>query len=147
MINPKQGFTLIELLVVISIIGFLTSIALASLSAARIKAANTNIKSNLGQIVRQAAIVYSNTGSYNGLFTNGQIAAEAYLAAQATAGTGAEHEACADDQGSCEDEWYVWVELKPLGNDAAWCVDFNNTSIQIPIPVAYDGGGCAGLRN
>lgn len=50
MINKKQhGFTLIELLVVISIIGLLSSIALASFSGARQKARNVKRLSDIAQ--------------------------------------------------------------------------------------------------
>ncbi len=45
--KKQKGFTLIELLVVISIIGLLSSVVLASLNSARIKARNTAIQQNV----------------------------------------------------------------------------------------------------
>lgn len=50
--QPQRGFTLIELLVVISIISILSSIALFSLSQARIKARDAERKSEIAQYGR-----------------------------------------------------------------------------------------------
>lgn len=62
----KKGFTLIELLVVISMIGLLSSIVLASLSSARVKASDAAIKADLAGIRTSAEVEYANLGySYN----------------------------------------------------------------------------------
>jgi len=58
--NKNKGFTLIELLVVIAIIGILSSVVLASISSARKKAHESEIRSNLTQI-QKAIEMYNNT--------------------------------------------------------------------------------------
>lgn len=62
-----RGFTLIELLVVISIIGFLSSIVLTSLSEARLKARDANLKLQLSEFQKLMELEYSDTGSYANL--------------------------------------------------------------------------------
>ena len=62
--NTKKGFTLIELLVVIAIIGLLSSIVLASLSSARMKARDSLRVSNLRQIRLALDLFYDANGYY-----------------------------------------------------------------------------------
>jgi len=61
-----QGFTLIELLVVISIIGFLSSVVLASLNSARIKANNSQQVSTIGQYYKAFQLFYNDYGAFPG---------------------------------------------------------------------------------
>jgi len=65
----NRGFTLIELLVVISIISLLSSIILASLSEARVKANEAALSSNLKQL--ELAIQLFNDEHANYLFKDG----------------------------------------------------------------------------
>jgi len=67
----NKGFTLIELLVVISIIGFLSSVVLASLSTARLKARDSLIISEVLQLRTLLESEYSENNSYANLQTNG----------------------------------------------------------------------------
>lgn len=60
----KSGFTLIELLVVVSIIGLLSSVVLASLSSARMKARDTLRMSHLDQIRNALELYYNTNNSY-----------------------------------------------------------------------------------
>lgn len=66
-----KGFTLIELLVVIAIIGLLSSVILASLSAARAKGQDATIKSSLSGMRTQAGLYYdAANGSFAGVCAN-----------------------------------------------------------------------------
>lgn len=73
----KKGFTLIELLVVIAIIGLLSSVVLASLNSARVKARDVTIKSNLKNAISQGELFYNtntaNPNSYTSICTDGMV--------------------------------------------------------------------------
>ncbi len=62
--SSASGFTLIELLVVIAIIGLLSSVVLASLSSARIKARDAKRKEDLHQIQNALMLYYDAYGYY-----------------------------------------------------------------------------------
>lgn len=61
-INFTRGFTLIELLVVIAIIGLLSSVVLASLNGARIKARDAQRMEDIHQIDTAIQLYISSTG-------------------------------------------------------------------------------------
>jgi len=66
--SKKQGgFTLIELLVVISIVSLLSSIVLASVSNARLKAKDAAIKMGVAQFVTLLNLEYDDNQSYTNL--------------------------------------------------------------------------------
>jgi prepilin-type N-terminal cleavage/methylation domain-containing protein len=64
--KPKKdyGFTLIELLVVIAIIGILSSVILASLNTARVKARDARRISDMNQVQTALAFYYSDNNQY-----------------------------------------------------------------------------------
>lgn len=63
--NSKvRGFTLIELLVVVAIIGLLSSVVLASLNSARMKARDTKRMADLVQIRTAIEMFYNDYGYY-----------------------------------------------------------------------------------
>lgn len=63
--DKKSGFTLIELLVVISIIGLLSSIVLAALSSARLKAQDARLISEMINLRTAAQLYQSSNGQYD----------------------------------------------------------------------------------
>lgn len=60
----KRGFTLIELLVVIAIIGLLSSVVLASLNSARVKARDVRRVSDLRQVGIALQLYYDQYGTF-----------------------------------------------------------------------------------
>lgn len=66
--NKTRGFTLIELLVVIAIIGLLSSIVLASLNSARLKARDVKRLASVRQITSALEMYYDANGVYPLLF-------------------------------------------------------------------------------
>lgn len=62
--SSSKGFTLIELLVVISIIGLLSTVVLASINVARVKARDSQRISTALQISKAMELRYSDIASY-----------------------------------------------------------------------------------
>lgn len=60
--NRERGFTLIELLVVISIMALLSSVVMASLNAARVKARDARRQADMAQIMNAVAVFYNTNG-------------------------------------------------------------------------------------
>ncbi len=65
--QKDRGFTLIELLVVIAIIGVLSSVVLASLSSARLRARDAAVKAGVRQLASLMHVERNDTGSFGNL--------------------------------------------------------------------------------
>jgi prepilin-type N-terminal cleavage/methylation domain-containing protein len=84
--NRRNGFTLIELMVVISLITLFSSIALASLQTARIKAYDAVVKRSLNNFALEAEFYKMRVGNFAGLCNDAK--AEQILRNAVTAGGG-----------------------------------------------------------
>lgn len=73
-----KGFTLIELLVVIAIIGVLSSVVLASLSTARMKARDAARKADFHQMAVALELYYNDHGGYPATGTIGAVDGQHY---------------------------------------------------------------------
>lgn len=138
----KFGFTLIELLVVISIIGLVSSIALASVKTARDRAADSAIRSDLLAVRTQAQIYFSQFNSYTtsftlenvgqctlpvpGVLTDLKVSAAMLAAGNASSGGGIGATFCMANT-------VAYVVAAPLRTNPAraWCVDYLNNSLEV----------------
>jgi len=122
-----KGFTLIELLVVIAIIGILSSVVLASLNSARTKGSDAAVKTGMGSLVTQAALVYDTNGSYDALFDDAQIARIV---------SNIQSNATAVATSSNATKFSVIATLK---GGSSWCVDSNSVAASSSGVVDGDG--------
>lgn len=136
--TSSKGFTLIELLVVIAIIAVLSSIVIASLRSARIKASDNAIKAAMTSLRSQAEIYWVSNNNFGvnigvcdgggGLFDDPKIEeVETYIEANNAIG------ATISCQTSPDGEHYAFgVSL--LHGGGTWCVDnsswFNTGTVQ-----------------
>ena len=139
--KTRKGFTLIELLVVVSIIGLILSIALASLRSAKDKAADANIKANLGTVKTQTALYFDTHGDLGfspadpcqfeegTLFGDPTIIGAIESAKTASGGFASCY--------SNADKWAVAVQMRESPT-TAWCIDWRGTTRQYPIGSAVD---------
>lgn len=71
--KKKRGFTLIELLVVIAIIGIVAALIVVSVSAARTRAKDTRVITDLNQIRTAAEVINSADSNYTAVLTDTNI--------------------------------------------------------------------------
>jgi len=70
MVQKNKGFTLIELLVVIAIIGLLSSVVLASLNSARLKARDARRTADIKQLQTALELYFDSNRAYPSALTD-----------------------------------------------------------------------------
>lgn len=64
MLKNKKGFTIVELLVVISIMGFVSTLAITSLNSARMRARDAKRSADIRQIEKAVQLYHDKYGTY-----------------------------------------------------------------------------------
>ena len=125
--SSKKAFTLIELLVTISIITFLMSFVMASLSSARNKAVDSSIKTGLSSMRPQASIYYDGASTYVGLCTNTAAQTVLFSAASSTGAIVRVNNFGGRGFVTCNATTTGWAIQAPLKTDVNkfFCVDSN----------------------
>jgi len=129
MIKKYKGFTLIELLVVIAIIGILASIVLVSLTTARSRAYDAEVKAELSQLRADAEMYFIDNDSYVG-----------YTVPSALTPPGCSNDATYQT-GLSSTAYAAWAGLcSTVAND--WCVDSAGMSKEVVGGVAAGATVC-----
>jgi len=123
-LKNSKGFTLIELLVVIAIIGILASFVFVSVSNARKKARDAQVKNAISQIKNQAAMFIDDNNTYVGLSANEEVVKLVTEANDAN-GTGSVVWGVTNENG------YV-IGAQLVSNVSRWfCLDSEGTSKEV----------------
>jgi len=158
-LSKSRGFTLIELLVVIAIIGVLSSVVLASLNTARLKARDAAIREEVAQFAILYELEYSDTGSYaalkpgwvypspgnptcnNAAFSGNNATAARQICLKIVADAGAPGMYMSTSAaGNNNDHWSIMVYLP--GKNTTYCAGSSGARTDTPGWGNWTGSGC-----
>lgn len=117
-VPQSKGFTLVELLVVLSIMSFLASIVITSVTGARSKGVDSSIKQTMNNMRAQAQLFYEsqNPFTYTGVCTNTGGVSDMISEVNRLSGN-ATPASCDATAGT------VWAAASYLKGGGVWCVD------------------------
>ena len=134
--NKSKGFTLIELLVVIAIIGILSSVVLASLNSARLKARDAKRVSDIKQIQLAVEMYYDDNSNYPASTTVTTLVTPGYIASIPTdPSTGNAYSYAALGSGSTCSSYHLGATLENTNNSVL------DSDIDAAAGTACTGGG------
>ena len=110
----NRGFTLVELLTVVAIIGILSAMTLVTFPAARTRAKDGVIMSDMGQLRAEAEVLYGAGNVYTNL--GGTLISDSWTALAGD--ILAQHEAI-----NIEATLQSYCVNVTLNSDAEWCID------------------------
>jgi len=115
--NKQKGFTLIELLVVIAIIGILSSVVLASLNSARLKARDAKRVSDVKQIQLALEMYYDDNSNYPVGITSTLLVTPGYISTVPTdPSTGSAYTYAALGSGTTCSSYHLGATLEGTSN-------------------------------
>ena len=152
--NTQRGFTLIELLVVIAIIGVLSSVVLASLNTARLRARDASIKAEVAQFANLYELEYNDTGSYAALkpgwvynttncnvsFSGTNAVTARQICSKIVTDVGGNGMYMSTSAGDDSNKWSIMVYLP--GKNTTYCAGSSGAKTETPAWGNWTGAGC-----
>ena len=143
--NTQKGFTLIELLVVIAIIGILSSVVLASLNSARLKARDAKRISDVKQLQLALEMYYNDFSNYPTVASDANLVANGYISTiplDPSTGLAYSYAALVVGSGTACSDYHIGTTLESATNSVLNSdVDSSGGTICAGSAAEFDGSG------